>query len=109
MKIGLDDYFAAGHTAEELLTFASRELRPAAEDLYLPTIIATNRDLRDISDDTIQALQLANDPPVIYQQGNILTRIAINDDTGARLEHFDNHRLLARMARVANFRKLGRN
>lgn len=30
-KVGLDDYFAAGHSVEELLTYASRDLHKSAE------------------------------------------------------------------------------
>src|SRR5207247_2229015 len=57
-KVGLDDYLAADHSPDDLLALATAELRESAPDTTrdcLPTIVVTNRPLRDITNDAVNA------------------------------------------------------
>lgn len=50
----------------------------------LPKIQVEDRHLRDISDETLSALNLKNDPPVIFKRGAGLIRIVMVEDKGKK-------------------------
>lgn len=62
-KVGVDDYLAADHTADDLLALAR-----------VPHYrVATNaRQLHDTTREAITALAVTNDPPVIFQRMDVL-------------------------------------
>jgi hypothetical protein len=41
----------------------------------LPTIIVSNRQLRDISADSLDALRAANDPPQLFARSNSMVAV----------------------------------
>ena len=41
----------------------------------LPCIVVTNRELRDLTEDALGAVQPANQPPTLFQRGGALTRL----------------------------------
>ena len=65
--------------------------RPGVE---LPQIVITHRDMRDISDLAVAAIQEANDPPNIFRFGTALARVRsdLGDPCahGARADYADN-------------------
>ena len=79
-KVGVDDYLVGGHTVTDLLALATDQLRepPTTEaqaKQYLPIIQVNHRFLRETVDDALDALQKANDPPVIFRRGSVLVRV----------------------------------
>ncbi len=79
-KLGVDDYLVQGHTVDDLLALATdqlKELLPTEEQPKRgrPTIQVNGRFLREIVDDALDALQKANDPPIIFRRGSILVRM----------------------------------
>jgi hypothetical protein len=109
-KQGLDDFLVGGHTEEDLFALPSldmdvllrveqKEGRPNSGDEQqnagdarveedgqperknrLPCIIYNRRPMREIVDDCLRALKKANNPPRIFQQGTVLTRVRHFDD-----------------------------
>jgi hypothetical protein len=72
-----------------------------------PWIQANKRQLPDVTADTLRALIAANDPPTLFQRGNVLTRLRAKSDTGAPyLETLDDSAVRGLMARSARWKKL---
>jgi hypothetical protein len=71
-KQGVDDYFAAGHSLEDLLKFKSSELK-APE----PPQIVVNGHIADVGDDIVRhLLELEqNGNPLIYARGDLLVEL----------------------------------
>ncbi|MDR4485126.1 MAG: DUF3854 domain-containing protein [Nitrospirales bacterium] len=79
-KLGVDDYLVQGHTVADLLALATEQLQkplPTEEQPKKgrPTIQVNGRFLREIVDDALDALQIGNDPPVIFRRGSTLVRL----------------------------------
>jgi hypothetical protein len=73
----------------------------------LPCIQGNRRQLREVSDDTIAALLAANNPPNVFQRGELLTRLRIRAETGTpTLEPLFDSALRGVLSRVANWFKL---
>jgi hypothetical protein len=75
----------------------------------LPEIMVSGRQLRDITADTVGALEAANDPPVLYQQRGLMARVRLDEQQRPITEFFTARNagpLRGRMERVANFTKL---
>ena len=66
---------------------------------------SSTRQLRDKVALALRALQAANDPPVLYSRGGILTRL--NPDT-SELEAVDDSSLLAELSEAADWKKRGK-
>lgn len=69
----------------------------------LPTIIVSNRQLRDSAQDAIAALVAANDPPVVFVRGGGLARVRRDEEGRPVLDVLGSAELRGRLARVANF------
>ena len=59
----------------------------------LPCIVVTNRELRDLTEDALGAVQLANQPPTLFQRGGALTRLRHSDQQMPFLEVVPSHLL----------------
>jgi hypothetical protein len=121
-KVGLDDFFAAGHGVEELP--ASRpapavleEYEADADAAKLATtdpatkafIVVDTKGLAETTDQAWAALLAANSPPVLYRQGDVLVRVAKDTKTGGPcLRVFNHHRMRLRLARVAEWVRSGK-
>jgi hypothetical protein len=121
-KVGLDDFFAAGHGVEELL--ASRpapavleEDEPdvdaaklaATDPATKPVIVVGTKGLAETTDQAWAALLDANSPPVLYRQGDVLVRVAKDAKTGGPcLRVMNHHRMRLRLARVAEWVSSGK-
>ena len=68
----------------------------------LPTIRANRRQLRDVTDCAVAALLKANDPPILFHRGGILTRL-VNCDNGLKLDPLTDHALRGHLARAADW------
>jgi hypothetical protein len=107
-KVGLDDFFAANHTVEELLRFATSEVRQpltseAAQD-DLPTIEVGGRRLSEKTADALEALLSANDrAPRLFQHGGALVRLRSDDNGGIRMEPLTQDALRGELDRVARW------
>lgn len=75
-KVGLDDYFVAGHSVEDLYALAAQG-HPAAvfDDGGRPAINVAEGDLARITRDTITALRETNDPVTLMLRGGRLVRV----------------------------------
>ncbi|MBS3900197.1 MAG: hypothetical protein KGZ54_11875 [Dethiobacter sp.] len=69
------------------------------------TILTTNRFLREITSDTLQALNAANDPPELFRAGSEIIRVSNNDE----IEPVTVAALRGCMDRAADFMKFDRN
>src|ERR1700730_11078793 len=121
-KVGLDDYFAAGHGVEELLTprpapDVLEESAPdvdaaklaAADPATKPFIVVGTEGLAETTDQALAALLAANSPPVLYRQGDVLVRVAKDAKTGGPCLRVINHpRMRLRLARVAEWVSSGK-
>jgi hypothetical protein len=73
-----------------------------------PIIQANRRQLPAITADALRALLAANDPPSLFQRGDVLTRLRAKSDTGAPcLETLDADAVRGLMARAAWWGKGG--
>ncbi len=73
-KQGADDYLAAGHTIDELLTLATTQLLPPDEQNRKPKVRVNARFMRDITSDAVSVLEANNDPPRLFRSGTTLVR-----------------------------------
>ena len=95
-KVGLDDYFAAGHTVDELLALATPELRrlPREErdnhdSRALPIIEVNNRKLSAITADTLKAIAQGNQNQLrFFQQNGAIVRLSLDGDGRRRADIF---------------------
>jgi uncharacterized protein DUF3854 len=107
-KVGLDDFFAAGHTVEELQGLATRELReppnPEPGQERLPTIEVGGRRLSEKTADALAALRRANDGTLrLFQQGGALIRLRLDDEGGHRMEPLAPDGMRGELDRVAEW------
>ena len=98
------DWFDAGHTFEELERLADRcpEYEPPP-DTKLPEIIVTDRHLRDITTDALDALYKANQPERIFRRSGILTRISVDEKGRPFTEALGESAFRGYLERAANF------
>lgn len=73
------------------------------DSTILPNINITNRRMRDISKDALDALVKANDPPTIFQREGILYKIVIQNSGVGRLEEVTDKYLTNHLERCSNF------
>src|SRR5262249_7753332 len=74
----------------------------------LPSIRVSDRELRDISTEAMDAVRLANDPPTIFQRIGTLTRVRQNDKGLPVLESLSEAALRGRLTRTANWWRVTR-
>lgn len=96
------------HGAPDLLLspLPSKPSHSSAESLNksLPRIQGNKRQLREVTQDALQALIAANDPPTVFQRGSLFTRLRIRPETGAPfLEPLTIHALRGHLARIADW------
>lgn len=80
--------------------------RARMPELNLPTIVTTDKHLRDVSADALVALVAANDPPSVFVRGGRLTRVRRDEDGRPVIEELTAHALRGHLARAANFVRL---
>ena len=84
-----------------------RKEKPAAaagKPGELPRIVTNGRPFRDIGDDALAALILANDPePMVFVQACALVRVIPDADGLYRIEAFERPSLKGQLARIADF------
>lgn len=61
--------------ASRPLTVLAAELQAEPNGVALPEICVNNRQLRDVSDDALSALQAANDPPFLFVRGQMMVAV----------------------------------
>ncbi len=100
----VSEWLDNGHTVAELTRLANRcpdyEL-PAASDL--PEIAVTDRHLRDITTDVLDALYKANKPERIFRRNSALTRISLDEKSRPFIETLSESALRGYLARSCNF------
>jgi hypothetical protein len=100
------DWFNAGHTFEELELLAEScpEYEPEpTPDTGLPEIIVTNRHLRHITADALDALYKANNPPRIFRRSGVLVRISVDEKGRPFTEALSESAFRGHLERAANF------
>jgi putative DNA primase/helicase len=71
--------------------------------MALPTIVITDCQLRDLTETALGALRAANDPPVLFERGDRLTRVRVGRRQIPSLETLSEAALRGRLGRVANW------
>jgi bifunctional DNA primase/polymerase-like protein/primase-like protein len=71
----------------------------------LPQIVITNRELRDLTEDGLESLQVANEPPTLFQRGGALTRLRCTEHGVPLLEVLTESAIRGLMARTADWRR----
>jgi hypothetical protein len=75
--------------------------------IVLPQIICNARQLQDVTQDTLVAIQAANRPPRLFQRGDTLCRLRVDVTTDAPyFEILDDNALCGHLARVAAWIKV---
>src|SRR5262249_14186260 len=88
------------------LKVAKREETAAIKPVLVrPSILITDRQLRDVSADAVKALVASNSPPVVFQRGGALVRVG-NDHRGPAIEVMSDGAVRGRLARVADWYRL---
>lgn len=81
---------------------APRAEQEQAESEFLP-IVVTNRPMRDITTETLYALQLKNDPPFLFTRSGKVTRVVIDEEKAPKIELATEPMLRGIMTRSANY------
>jgi hypothetical protein len=121
-KVGLDDYFAADHTVDELMACVADEIRPlgrpgsaSVEEDDRPTILVEPGDLPRVVDQAEEALQ-ASHGEKLYERGGEIVRL-VRIPTPSAAETMDRIRgtlaisvvdvtyLVERLTRAARFQR----
>ncbi len=85
-------------------THSSGEFPP--DEIGWPVIQANHRQLRDVTEDALNAIRQHNQPPYLFQRGDALTRLRTDPDRQTvRIEALCNHGLRGVLARCANWTK----
>jgi hypothetical protein len=101
-KQGVDDFLASGKSVDDLLSFATPHLKRFEDDedeTGLPQIQINARHLRDITQDALNGLEKANNPPTLFVRGSAPARI----NSEARVEILSREMLRGILDRTANF------
>ncbi|MGE0536746.1 MAG: hypothetical protein AB7O68_17375 [Pirellulales bacterium] len=104
----LRDWVAEGHTfaeLQELIGAAERVEAPQEPGGNLPTIFVNRRHLPSLSNQAMDALIAANDPPRLFQRGGQLVRIRDSDDREPLVEVLSEAALTGELARAARWVK----
>jgi hypothetical protein len=98
------DWLDAGHTFEELERLVDQcpEYEPPPGH-GLPQIIVTDRHLRDITADALDALYKANKPERIFRRTGTLTRISVDENRRPSTEALNESAFRGYLERAANF------
>lgn len=72
----------------------------------LPTILCNNRELRDISDEALNALTSANDPPELFIRGGKIVRVRTDEKDNPLIDSVNLDILRGRLSRSANFARM---
>jgi len=99
-KMNPKGFGAAFRKALDEATILSLELPPR-----LPTILITDRHLREIADDSWKALQDANEPPSIFQHGGSLVDLRMDPKGTLNIRTINGPALKGLLDRTANFIK----
>jgi hypothetical protein len=70
-----------------------------------PCIVVTNRELRDLTEDALEAVRLANELPTLFQRGGALTRLRHSEQSVPFLEVLSESAIRGLMARTADWRQ----
>lgn len=87
---------------------AERPLKNPSTASKRPEIVISNRQLRDMTYDAIEALITANDPPQLFARAGEIVRLAISETSGPRIEVVSDAIMLNRLTAVADFFSLTR-
>lgn len=84
-KGDVTDWISAGGTKQGLLSLAKKApiWRPETTETQinsLPEIVIGNRQQRDVTNEVIDALNIANDPPRLFIRSGQIVRLRTNDD-----------------------------
>lgn len=71
----------------------------------LPEIVVSGRPLREWREESLAALEAANDPPVLFVRSGALARVRADEEGRPIIDAVDNPMLRGRLATVANFVK----
>ena len=84
--------------------------RDNARRRVLPTIVVTDRPLHEVTDEAIEALLAANDPPSVFLRGENLVRLRVYErDDRTSFDPLNPDLLRERLSRVAAWKKVRRS
>ena len=103
-KVGLDDYFAAGGTVEELEAGATRDLpcdsAPLTSADSRPAVIFDSAaTIQEIGEKAWTGLEKANTPPALFRHAGTLARVETDDDGAPVIRDLDLYRLRHELGR----------
>src|SRR5580692_11549957 len=73
---------------------------------YLPQIKVNDRQLRDYSDEALEALQAGNNPPLLFARSGRMVSIIRDEKQRQIISEVNEHCLRGRMSRSANYVKV---
>jgi hypothetical protein len=75
------------------------------QDGSLPNILVSDRELRDVTRDGLDAIMQDNEPPVVFQHGAAPARIHVTGEGTPRIEPLTQWTMRERLTSVADWRK----
>lgn len=104
---GVSPYPTPEHEIVSIAGWAAAHLGPTAPEL--PSIVVSNRQLPEVTDDVVQALAASNEPPYLFVQAGRLVRVMFNEFGNPAIERADLGSMRGMMARAANFYRVGKD
>lgn len=114
-KVGLDDFFAAGHTVDELLATAaeidtdrnSQEGQPEHGRYGRPLVVLEDADLHALTLETWAAIERSNaqaiEGPTLFRHGGAVARIERGDDGQERIGILRQDTMRRELVRMVEF------
>jgi hypothetical protein len=107
-----EPHFSGGRTYGQATVEKAAQgcIAPAAEvERGLPDIVVTGRPLQDMTNETLAALEAANQPPEIFVRSAGICRVRADENKRPLIEQVTESQLRHRMARSAYYLKETRN
>ena len=108
-KLNLNDFEKAVNEARRKAKteaqIRAKAQAPAGGGAWLPSICIQDRPLRDISDETVDALESNNTPAVLFARGGSIARTRTDENSRPVIDEVKEPELRGRMTRTANFIK----
>lgn len=79
-KVGMDDFFAAGASVDDLIALASDKLKPRSDDSGKPSIFAGDSELTSTVKRAWEAVEAWNDPPKVFQHAGRPSVVSSDDE-----------------------------
>ena len=106
-KGDVSDWLSSGHPIEELVSIVDKteEWRPSQKLQVRPEILINQRQLRDVVEDTREAILTTNQPPKLFLSSDCPSRLVVNNNT-LRIQFMNEDQVYGHLIRVADWYRI---